>query len=196
MWEYLVFLGAAAGFWGMLVYVRDTLRGTTKPNRVTWLIWAVNPLIAAFVSFADGVGLAAIPVLFTGLGPLLVLLASFVNKNSYWQLNRFNYFCGICSIVALVFWATSSGPVLPIAMAIISDTFAVVPTLIKMWDYPETETAAAYLLGFFCALTSFAAIKVWDFSSYAFPLYLVIANIFLIFAVYRKKIFKVSPAPR
>ena len=26
------------------VYLRDTLRGTTKPNRVTWLLWAVAPL--------------------------------------------------------------------------------------------------------------------------------------------------------
>lgn len=187
MLENLVYLGVAASFLGTAAYVRDTLRGTTKPNRVTYIIWAVNPLIAAFVSFAAGAGLAALPVLATGLGPLAVLLASIANKNSYWKLSTFDYFCGACSIVAIFFWLAAAGPILPISLAIISDGFAVLPTITKSWKYPETETGIAYVLGLFCPLTSFAAIKTWDFPSCAFPAYLLVANIFLVLAVYRRK---------
>src|SRR5690348_16544499 len=39
-----VYVGSAIGALGTAVYLRDTLRGTTKPNRVTWLLWAVAPL--------------------------------------------------------------------------------------------------------------------------------------------------------
>lgn len=190
MWQYLVFLGAMVGTFGAIIYARDTLRGTTKPNRVTWLIWAVNPLIAAFAALADGAGLATVTVFATGMGPLLVFFASFVNKNSYWQLNRFDYFCGACSIVALMLWVLTEGPILPISLAIASDAFAVAPTLIKSWYHPETETGLVYTLGLFCALTSFAAISKWTYSAYAFPVYLVIANLFLAFFVYRRKILK------
>ncbi len=185
--EYLVYLGVAAGFWGTAAYMRDTLRGATKPNRVTYIIWAVNPLIAAFVSFAAGAGLAALPVFATGLGPFAIFLASFANKKSCWKLSAFDYFCGICSVAAIYVWLAASGSVLPISLAIVSDGFAVLPTLIKSWKYPETETGIAYVLGFFCALTSFAAIKTWDFSSCAFPVYLAVANVFLVLAVYRGK---------
>ena len=60
----------ADGAAGAAVYLRDTLRGTTQPNRVTWLLWAVAPLLAAAVEFNEGVGLRALP---TWVWPLLLV---------------------------------------------------------------------------------------------------------------------------
>ena len=54
---HFVFLGAAIGTVGQALYVVDTIRGRTQPNRVTWLLWAVNPLLAFAVEIDDGVGL-------------------------------------------------------------------------------------------------------------------------------------------
>ena len=39
-------LAGAIGFADMIPYVRDTLRGTTRPHRGTWLIWGA---LAIFV---------------------------------------------------------------------------------------------------------------------------------------------------
>ena len=86
-------------------------------------------------------------------------------------------------MLALVLWGITKEPVIAIVFAIASDGFAAVPTLIKAWKYPETETAAPFTTGLFNSLTSFAAIKVWSFSSYGFPVYLVIANSFLIISI-------------
>jgi hypothetical protein len=60
--------------WCTAVYLRDTLRGTTKPNRVTWLLWAVAPLLAAAVELSEGVGLRALPTFMVGFMPLLVFV--------------------------------------------------------------------------------------------------------------------------
>ena len=190
MLQYLVFIGAAVQLLGIFSYIKETLRGNTKPNKVTWLMWSVAPLIATFAALADGVGWSVLPVFMAGFGPLLVFIASFVNKNSYWKLETFDYLCGFCSVLALVLWGITKEPVIAIVFAIASDGFAAIPTLVKSWKYPETETAAAYTTGLFSALTSFTAIKIWNFSSYAFPAYLVIAETLLILSIYHRKIFK------
>ena len=190
MLQYLVFIGAAVQLLGIFSYIKETFRGNTKPSKVTWLMWSVAPLIATFAALADGVGWSVLPVFIAGFGPLLVFIASFVNKNSHWELETFDYLCGFCSVLALVLWGITKEPVIAIVFAIASDGFAAIPTLVKSWKYPETETAAAYTTGLFSALTSFTAIKIWNFSSYAFPAYLVIAETLFILSIYHRKIFK------
>jgi hypothetical protein len=188
--QYLVLVGAIVNLFGIASYIKETLRGNTKPNRITWLLWSVAPLIATAAAFSDGVRWAALPVFISGFGPLLVLLASFVNKKSYWKLEKFDYLCGLFSILALVLWVITKEPAIAIILTIASDGFAAIPTLIKLWKYPETETADAYTAGLFSSLTSFVAIRAWSFTSVAFPVYLVMMNSFLILAIYGKRIFK------
>ena len=36
---HFVIVGAVLGLTGAAFYIRDTLRGITHPNRVSWLLW-------------------------------------------------------------------------------------------------------------------------------------------------------------
>jgi hypothetical protein len=188
--QYLVLLGAVVSLIGISAYIKDTLRGKTKPNRVTWVLWSIAPLIATVAAISDGVRWAVLPVFMTGFGPLLVLIASFVNKKSYWKITKLDYFCGLLSVLALVFWAITKDPVIAIIFSIASDGFAALPTLIKSWKFPETETGIAYLVTIFSASTSFAAIKIWTFSAYGFAVYTIIINILFSLFIYRKRLIK------
>jgi hypothetical protein len=190
MLQYVVFLGAAAEFVGIYFYIKETLRGSTKPNRVSWFMWSIGSLIAAAAAISSGVGWAALPVFVSGLGPLLIFVASFANKNSYWKLESFDYLCGFFSITALVLWAITQEPEIAIIFAIISDVFACAPTIAKAWKRPETESGITHIASLFNALTSFVAIRSWNFASYAFPVYLAAASSSLIFSVYRKRFSK------
>jgi hypothetical protein len=179
MLQYLVIVGAIIQLAGIASYIKETLKGNTKPNKITWLLWSVAPMIATFAALSAGVRLSVLPVFMSGFGPFLVFLASFVNKKSYWKLEKFDYICGLCSILALILWGITKEPAIAIIFAIASDGFAAVPTIIKSWKYPETETVTPYITGLLNSSTSFAAIKVWDFASIAFPVYLIIINISL-----------------
>ncbi|MFA6437392.1 MAG: hypothetical protein WC242_04470 [Candidatus Paceibacterota bacterium] len=190
--QYLVFVGAAVNLSGIFFYIRETVRGNTKPNKVTWLMWSIAPLIATFAALSSGIRLSVLPVFMAGFGPLLVLIVSFLNKKSYWKLEKFDYLCGLCSLLALILWGITKEPAIAIIFALASDGFAAVPTLIKSWRHSSTESASAYTAGIFSALTSFAAIKMWNFNAIAFPIYLVVVNSMLVFAICRKKIFKKS----
>jgi len=192
MLKYMVLLGASAQLIGIFFYVKETIKGNTKPNRMTWLMWSISPLIGAFAAIADGVRWAVIPVFMAGFSPLLVFIASFINSKSYWKLQRFDYFCGVSSLLALILWGITKEPLVAILFAIISDALAAIPTVIKSWKYPETETIHTYIAGLFSALTSFFAIKTWSLSETAFPIYLVFLISLIIFLIHRGKLKKVT----
>ncbi len=187
MIEYLVFFGFALSVYGIAVYIKDTLIGKTKPNRITWLMWSIAPLIAAAAAISKGVTFAVVPVFMSGFGPLCVLTASFFNRKAYWKLATFDYLCGFFSVVALVVWVITKEANIAIIFAIASDGFAAIPTLKKSWTNPETETGMPFIMGLISSLTCFTAIRYWIFSEYAFAMYLVIVNILLIIFIYRKR---------
>ena len=100
--ERIVLAGAFVGAIGTVVYIRDTLRGTTSPNRATFFLWALAPLIAFAAEIGQGVGLVSVITLSAGLSPLAILLASFVNRHASWRLGPFDYVCAVLSVGALV----------------------------------------------------------------------------------------------
>jgi NAD/NADP transhydrogenase beta subunit len=183
----VVLLGASLGLFGALIYAKDTLFGGTKPNRVSWLLWCLAPLIGTGASLAAGVTWAALPTFVAGLGPLIVLVASFANKKAYWKLEKTDYLCGLFSLLALVLWAVTKNPSIAIIFAIVADAFAAFPTIMKGWWYPETESSSAYLGGIVSAASAFTVITTWTFPQYAFPAYLVVVNIALAFPLVWKR---------
>ncbi len=187
MTQYLVFLGAFVGLVLIVPYIKETIKGNTKPNRVSWLLWSIAPIIGTIAAISNGVGLSVLPVFMAGFVPLLVFIVSFINKNSYWKLEKFDYLCGLFSALALILWAITKQPVIAIVFAILSDFSAAIPTLKKSWKYPETETASAFVGGLFSSITGFAAVKYWNFSETAFLIYLVIINAIFIFFISRKR---------
>ncbi|MFA5247548.1 MAG: hypothetical protein WC408_06710 [Candidatus Micrarchaeia archaeon] len=188
MLEYLVIVGALVNLLGASAYILETLKGNTKPNRITWLMWSTAPLIASFAAFSDGVTWAALPVFMAGFCPLLILISSFANKKAYWKLETFDYICGFFSLLALVLWALTNQPNVAIVFAIISDAFAAIPTLRKAWAHPQTESHWIYVTGIFNAITALLAVNGWAFSEFAFATYLVIINGLLLFSIFGKKI--------
>jgi hypothetical protein len=191
--QYLVVLGAIVQLVGVLSYIRGTLRGVTKPNRVTWLLWGVIPIIATVASWSDGVRWAALPVFMAGFGPLLVFAFSFVNRNAFWKLGRLDYLCGLFSVGAIILWALTKTPAVAIVLSIIADALAAAPTLVKSWHHPETENTGPYWAGMTSQLTAMAAFRLFTFSEIAFPIYLLIINVALVLVIKKEVLFKTAP---
>jgi len=187
MLEYLVLVAAAASLLAAFVYINSMFKGQTKPNRVTWFMWSIAPFIATAAALSNGVGWAVIPVFMSGFCPFLVFTASFFTKKAYWKPSSFDYICGSLSGLALVLWFITNDANLAIIFAIVSDALAAVPTLTKTWHNPETESAWPFIIGVFSPLTSFLAATTWAFSELAFPTYLIVINILLVFSMLRKR---------
>lgn len=186
--ERFVILGAAISFLGNFAYIIATLKGTVKPNRVTWFIWSIAPFTAAAAELSQGIGLMALMTFMAGFNPFLIFLASFVNKKAYWKLSHFDLACGGFALVGLVLWAITETPNLAILFAIFAEVLAAIPTFVKSYKVPQTELPWGFLGGSINAAIALLTIQVWNFEHFAFPLYifLVSGSLFLLISVRRK----------
>lgn len=188
--HWLVILSACISLFGGSAYVRNTIRGKTKPNRISWAMWALGSLVGTGAAIAAHADLWATSRIFlAGFIPLMVLTASLLNPQSYWKLTLFDALCGVCSVVALIVWLVAGSPTIAVLFAALGDGFAVLPTVRKAWTNPETETGLTYILSIVAVLLVLPSIPKWNIQNSAFQIYLLAANVALIFSIYRKKIF-------
>ncbi len=150
-------------------------------------MWTLAPIIAALASYSKGVGWVAFPILVSGLAPAIVLVASFFNPKAYWKLGPLDYLCGLFSGLALVLWGVTQEALIVLLFGLLSDLLATLPTAVKGWKYPETESALAYVGGLVNCLTAFLVMEVFDLTNLIFPVYLFCVNGFMLLAILRGK---------
>lgn len=187
--HWLVIISAIMSVLGSYAYIKDTLSGKTKPNRVSWSMWAIAPLIGTGAAITSGADFwATSRVFLAGLLPLIVFLASFANRQSYWKVTLFDLACGALSAAALIVWGVIDSPRSAILFAAIGDGFACLPTLIKAWRWPDTETGITYILSFVSVVIIIPSIPIWNIENSAFQVYMLVANALLLIAVYRRRL--------
>lgn len=171
--ENFVFVAVAINLVGSSSYLVATLRGQARPNRVTWFLWALAPLIAFGAERGEGVGHASLMTFMVGAGPLLVFLASLVSRHGSWQISRLDVACGVLSLVAVALWLATRDGTVAIALTIAADGLAALPTVVKAWRHPRTESPWVFWLGATSAAITLLTVDHWDFAHYGFPVYIL-----------------------
>jgi hypothetical protein len=171
-------LGALIIVTGNAVYAVDTVRGNTQPNRVSWALWTLAPMIGFAAEVSQHVGLQSLLTFAIGFGPLLVVCASFLDAKAYARVTPFDVGCGVFSVIALVAWAVTGTGNVAIFFSILSDFLGAVPTLRKAHREPESEHAIAFLGGVVGSVITLLTITSadWNFANWGFPVYVILAS--------------------
>lgn len=163
MYDYHAILGALAfvvGIAGYLPYVRDILKGTTKPHPFTYLIWALIGGITFIAQLANSAGPGAwamgIPVLFG------IAIAALSIKKGERTLTRRDWLCLAGALVAIVIWRLTSDAFYAVLIVIVINTLAFIPTFRKAYWKPREETASSYALGVLRSLISIPALVAFN----------------------------------
>jgi len=180
--EFFVIIGTLIGAAGSVAYLIDTLKGKVKPNRVSFLLWSLAPIIAFFAQIQQGVGLESMMTLSTGVLPLTVFCASFFNKQSVWKLTRFDLLCGALSLIGLALWQITRVGNIAILFSIIADGFAAIPTLIKAYRYPDTEIAWPWMASVVGVILTLLTLSSITFANSGFIIYILVLDA-IIFAL-------------
>ncbi|HEX5456065.1 MAG TPA: hypothetical protein VFW77_01730 [Candidatus Saccharimonadales bacterium] len=182
--ERFIILAVLIDFIGSGGYILDTLKGSTKPNRVTWFLWTLIPAVALAGMIQEGASKTALILAFVfGFIPLLVFIASFINKKSFWKITKFDWICAALSIIGIAAWLVTNDGNLAIIFSIITDTLATLPTLVKGFKAPETESWLVYLNAATASAITLLTLKNWDFASAAFTIYLLVACLILFITI-------------
>jgi hypothetical protein len=157
------FIIQCIGGWSYLV---DTVKGKIQPNRVTWFLWTLAPLIAFAAEVKLGVGLQSLMTFSVGFIPLCVFIASFFSKKAVWKLGTLDYVCGALSILGLLLWWVTKVGNIAIFFSILSDALAAVPTIIKSYRTPESESYSVYFAGLINGGMTVLTITSWNFATF------------------------------
>lgn len=186
--QQFIWLALTISVFGASAYIRDTLKGETKPNRVTFFLWTVAALVAYLSQHSGGSSIQNVYTLALALLSFAILAASFVDKKAYWAITKFDIACGVMSLVALALLILTGNALLAVVLSILADFFAGLPTILKSYSHPQTETALAYAAEIASSGIILLTIHHWVFINYCFAAYVLLINVFMtILLVYPRK---------
>ncbi|HSX14909.1 MAG TPA: hypothetical protein VLE72_03330 [Candidatus Saccharimonadales bacterium] len=168
-------LGIIAGILALIApipYIRDIIKGTTKPNRATWFIWTALLAIALAGQLASGGTYSTLLTAGDLLGTFIVLMLAVKFGVGGWQTIDKLALAG--AALGLILWRLFNSPALALAMIILVDYSGGLPTILKAHRDPDSETISSYwLVGIGSALAVISVGKL-DIVLMVYPFFLAI----------------------
>jgi hypothetical protein len=161
-------------------YLISILRGKARPNIVTWSLGGVTALIAFAAQICKGCGFGALVTLAIAFGPLAIITAALAKGTRRLKLTRLDAWCLSLAIAGIILWIRTKDPLLALLMSIVADIFATMPTVVKSYLTPHTESAPAYSLSVISMIVTLLTVRQWNVMSWAFPLYILMINLTLV----------------
>jgi hypothetical protein len=170
-------LGVLAGLAGIadtIPYVRDTLRGSTRPHRGSWLIWGALAIIACIAQRADG---ATWSVLMAGTQAIVTGLV-FLIAIRYGEGGMSAIDLGLMTLAAagVVGWIVAREPVIALACVIAADLSALAMMTPKVHRDPHSETLSTYVLASVGGALAAGAVSQLDVAMLLYPVYYSLVN--------------------
>lgn len=175
--SYMVFVAVGIRLLGGAGYIASVVRGHAKPNPLTWFFWALTALITAIAQFYQGVGNEAWVSLGLAVGPLVIFALSIIYCRDQMKLTPINATCGALATLGVALWQATNDPVLAIVFSIIADASASIPTVLKAYRKPASETPWPYVVSMISMAIALGTVTTWDFSHYGYIAYILLINL-------------------
>ena len=170
-------LGAVVGVACTVPYVRDIVRGATRPHRGTWLIWGVLAVVACVSQRSDG---ASWSLVLTGSQAILTALV-FVLAIRHGEGGLTSFELSLMSVAGagVVGWLIAHDPVIAVVCVIVADLAAAAMMTPKAYRDPHSETLAMFALASVAGALAAGAVGEVDVSLLLYPGYYCIVNGFM-----------------
>ncbi len=171
---------------GYIPYIRDTLKGKTKPHIFSWFIWSITTGIVYALQVSAGAGVGAWVTLCITLILILVFLLSIKNGNK--GIKKIDIVFLIIALATIPLWLLVKQPVISISLLAIIDILGFVPTIRKSWNDPYSETLSLYTITTFRHGLAIFALEKINFITILYPIIWVAINaIFAIILIVRRR---------
>jgi hypothetical protein len=170
-------LGVLAGVMSVadtIPYVRDVVRGTTRPHRGTWLIWGALAIVVVLAQRADGASWSLVMV---GTDAVLTLLIFGLSiRRGVGGVTRGEVAMVGIAAVGVAGWAIADTPVVATAGVIAADLTGAVLMVPKTWRDPGSETLSTFVCASAAGLLAAGAVGALDLSLLVYPVYFCLVN--------------------
>lgn len=168
-------LSLVLSFGATIPYAIDILKGRARPARSTRTLLLLLILVTLIVQsreFTSGVLLLTIGELATQ-----IILFALSIKHGMGGLTRLDIACYGAFIISFSTYLLTKNATLSLTFLILTDVVAFLPTIVKIWRDPSSDTWIFFVVGGMMAAA--ASLLARDTNTYAeiiFPIYIFIAN--------------------
>jgi hypothetical protein len=155
-------------------YVRDIVRGVTRPHRGTWLIWGVLALVACLSMRADGATWSLVMAACQAV--MTTLIFALALRWGEGGLSRANGLMTAIAAGGVAGWIVADEPVVAVACVVAADLIGAALMVPKTYRDPESETFVTFAFASLSGALAAAAVGVVDISLLLYPVYYCLAN--------------------
>lgn len=167
-----IIAGAVVGL-AFFPYIVSILSGKTKPNRVSWIFWAIIGFLDLEAYYSLGARETIwIPLIYF-LCPLIVAILSLFDKYGKAGSTKADPWCFVGAVIGLVLWQLFNSPLVGLIAFLAVDIFVMTPTVIKSYVRPWEEDKLAWSLAFLGNGINLFAVSIWNFEIGLLPVYYV-----------------------
>lgn len=162
-------------------YIRDALKGKTRPNVVSWLIWTAAVLTMLFAQVAAGASWSVFLLVGATIANFAVLFICWLGYG-YHKFGAIEAMCLALASAALILWYFTSNPLVAMALALSADAIAYLPTYAKAYRHPASELPLYWWVLVLANVLAIISVTVFTAANLMAPIAYVILN-FLVLAV-------------
>ena len=188
-------LGVLAGLVAVadtIPYIRDTLRGTTRPHRGTWLIWGVLATVVCISQRADGASWSLIMAGAQAVVTCLVFVLSI--RRGEGGLGSGEVVMIAIALGGVVGWIVADEPIVATACVVAADLIGAAMMVPKTWRDPDSETLATYAFASLGGALAAGAVGAPVLALLLYPIYYCLVNgAISVLIVYRRRVLSGDP---
>ena len=186
------FFGYASGVISCLAFIRyywTIVRGESKPNLATWLIWSIVGFII-WRTYGEVGAKETIWLALTYFVLPTITLLMILSKGRF-KFKDLDYICLGIAAISLVIWQGMRNPLGALITCLIADLAAATATMRTTWREPlETlkEDKFAWVLAVLASFVNLFAIEDWSHWQLTIqPVYYVTFNFIIMLPLYTRK---------
>jgi hypothetical protein len=188
MTEVAPVLGVLAGVCAVantIPYIRDIVRGTTRPHRGTWLVWAV---LAIVVYGSQRAGGASWSLLMSGAQALLTgLVFILAIRRGVGGLSATDVLLTAMAAAGVVGWLVCDEPTVATAAVVAADLLGAAMMMPKTYRDPTSETLASFALASVGGALAAGAAASNEPALLLYPLYFCAVNGAIALLIHRRR---------
>jgi hypothetical protein len=167
-------LAGVAGIADTIPYVRDTVRGSTRPHRGTWLIWSVLAMVVCMSQRADGASWSLIMAAAQSVLTSAVFLLSI--RRGEGGLSPADVLMITLAGAGVIGWIVSDEPAIATVCVVVADLIGAAMMVPKTYRDPGSETLATFALASLSGALAAGAVGAADPSLLLYPVYFCLVN--------------------
>jgi hypothetical protein len=162
----------------VIPYVKDILKGTTKPNIVSWITWT---LLTGVATAAEISAHEYVTAIFTGSAMITTgIIVVLGLRRGYVKYTSFDVACQIGAVVGLIIWQIFGSPELGVIASVMIDFIGALPTIRHSWKHPDEETWQTYGICAIGGVFAIAALSDYNWVSLPYAVYIVLINVLFV----------------